>query len=89
MMHYGSGELRRAERLTDMVTAQLTGVCLGSCARDLCRADLELPVAPGEIALRGAVSLLLVQQLLRRRGFAPSGWVGAGRERQPVYSRTD
>jgi hypothetical protein len=88
-MLYGSGELRRAERLTDLVTAQLTGIGLGSCARDLCKADLELPVAPGEIALRGAVNVLLVQQLLRRRGFAPTGWSGAGQAREPIYSRPD
>lgn len=86
-MHYGSGETRRAERLADLVTAQLAAVCLGSCARDLCRYDLETPVAPGEIALRGCVNVLLVRNLLLRRGFRPSGWSGQGHNREPVYSR--
>jgi hypothetical protein len=86
-MFYGSGELRRANRLADQVTAQLSGVCLGSCARDLCLADLREPVAPGEISLRGAFHVLLVRNLLLARGFRPSGWSGAGRDRQPIYSR--
>lgn len=56
MMRVGSGELRRAERLTDLVTAQLSAVSLGSCARDLCRFDLETPVVPGEIARSAGAS---------------------------------
>jgi hypothetical protein len=88
-MRYGSGELRRANRLADQVTAQLSGICLGSCARDLCVADLREPLAPGEISLRGAVHVLMVRNLLVARGFHPSGWSGTGRDRQPIYSRPD
>jgi hypothetical protein len=88
-MFYGSGEIRRAERLADLVTAQLAAVCLGSCARDLCKFDLETPVAPGEISLRGRVDVFLVRNLLIRRGFQPSGWSGQGHAREPVYSRAD
>jgi hypothetical protein len=88
-MRYGSGELRRAERLTDMVTSQLAAVRLGTATRDLCVADLKEPVAPGEISLRGAVHVLLVRNLLISRGFRPTGWSGAGRDRQPIYSRPD
>jgi hypothetical protein len=88
-MLYGSGELRRAERLTDLVTAALSSVLLNAAARDICRFDLDLPVAPGEIALRGRVGSLMVQELLRKRGFVPTGWSGQGRDREPVYSRPD
>lgn len=88
-MLHGSGELRRAERLADLVTAQLSAVCLGSCARDLCRFDVETPVAPGEIALRGRIDVLTVRNLLVRRGFQPAGWSGTGASREPVYSRAD
>lgn len=86
-MPYGSGEMRRADRLADMVTAQLSAVCLGSCARDLCRFDLDEPIARGEIALRGRISVLAVRELLIARGFRHSGWCGLGRTREPVYSR--
>jgi mRNA-degrading endonuclease toxin of MazEF toxin-antitoxin module len=88
-MHYGSGELRRAARLTDLVTAQLSAVCLGSCARDVRRADLAMPLAPGEISLRGRVSVLQVRNLLISRGFRHSGWSGGTIAREPVYSRPD
>jgi hypothetical protein len=88
-MLYGSGELRRANRLADMVTAQLLGIRLSSCARDLLTFDVNEPLAPGEIALRGRVHVLIVRNLLVERGFRPSGWSGQGREREPIYSRPD
>lgn len=88
-MFYGSGELRRAARLTDLVTAHLTAVRLGAAARDLCRADLEHAIAPGEISLRGRVNVIMVRNLLISRGFRPSGWMGQGADREPVYRRPD
>lgn len=87
-MNYGSGELRRAERLADIATAQISTVLFGALSRDLCRYDLEEPIAPGEIAMRGCVSTFLVRNLLLERGFRPNGWSGDGPDRQPVYSRT-
>lgn len=85
-----AGRTRRADRLLDQLLVGLTAVELGCATRDVEKLDAELPVLAGEIALGAQLNTLFVAMLLRRRGFARSGWNGkSGLHREPVYRRAD